>query len=98
MTPTGSGPRELLIAVGKALTFSSGGLGAAEVLYYVSVRRYLRTRTIGSLGEALRNYPNSKRSLIAARMDHTLEEWLSWNCPRLNYRWVRDELERMDLG
>jgi Zn-dependent protease with chaperone function len=91
------GLRELLIVIGRVLALLSGVLAVAEVLFYVFMRRYLKTRTIGSLRRALDNRQNLKRALIAARMDHTLDLWLSRCCPRLNYRWVRDELERMNL-
>jgi len=87
-----------VIVTGMVLSSLSVAFAVAEILFYVFVRRYLRGRTVRSLRKALRNRQNLRYALIAARMDHALDTWLNRNCPRLNYHWVRGELEKMDLG
>jgi len=69
--------------------------GLIELLFYIFAMPCLKRCVISSIQRSVNVNQNLKGSMIASRMDGALDIWLSRNCPRVNYQWVRDELQRI---
>lgn len=88
----------VLTALGFLLPSLSAIFGLTELVFCGLASPVLKAWVVQSILKQLHSTASLRGSLIAARLDHAVGEWLSRNCPSLNFAWVRDALESSDLG